>query len=133
MLKHDRLKLLWSLDMTRYVQSMQSDVWVEKSRHIKSALSFLIDDVRSQLKNRYCRAALLQLRADSSFRTTQHKLQGENRTFGLFSVPIALDNSNLQSAKYPIWKALQKLYKGYMGPNPKKFSICFISVFFEEK
>ena len=27
---------------------------------------------------------------------------------------------------YPIWKALQKFCKGYMGPNPKKLCFCFI-------
>ena len=45
---------------------------------------------------------------------------------------IALDNSNLQSAKYPIWKALQKLYKGYMGLDHKKLHICFIPVSFDK-
>ena len=45
---------------------------------------------------------------------------------------MAMDSSNLQSAKYPIWKALQKLYKGYMGLDHKKLHICFISVSFDK-
>ena len=38
---------------------------------------------------------------------------------GLSKSAIASDSSNLQSAKYPIWKALQKLYKGCLHKPPK--------------
>ena len=48
MLKYDRLKLLWSLDMTSYVQYMQKDVRVEKSHNIKLVHSCLILDNHSK-------------------------------------------------------------------------------------
>ena len=60
-------------------------------------------------------------------------LAGEIKTnLGLSKSARALDNNNLQGAKYPIWKALQKLYKGYMGLDHKKLHTCFISVSFDK-
>ena len=53
--------------------------------------------------------------------TVDHEIK---TNLGLSKSARASDNSNLQGAKYPIWRALQKLYKwclgpkGNMGPNP---------------
>ena len=68
---------------------------------------------------------------DKASLSSPSPLAGEIKTnLGLSKSAIALDNSYLQSPKYPIWKALQKLYKGYMGLDPKKLHICIISAYF---
>ena len=70
---------------------------------------------------------------DKALSSSLRPLAGEIKTLlGLSKSARALDSSNLQSAKHPIWKALQKLYKGYMVLDPKKLHICFIYVSFDK-
>ena len=71
---------------------------------------------------------------DKALLSSLRPLAGEinHNKLGLSKSAIASDSSKLQGAKYPIWKALQKLYKGHMVPNPEKLRICFISVSFDK-
>ena len=69
---------------------------------------------------------------DKALSSSLRPLAGEIKTnLGQSKLAIALDSINLQSAKYPIWKALQKLYKVSICLNHRKQCICFISVSFD--